>query len=278
MRSSRNREKKATANLPKLGDSDARLAAGKSHSRFTQADERRSRVVWKGDALARWKCQLGKALLACSFPISPTIFVLSDSCFLSFQQLESGLYRIYLCLIMWTDLISLWVEQQFHSLWWTLDTNGKRSCNKKMEAWSIITVVKSWGETSHSLIFRLKIKCNSTRYHSNTSQRSYILVEILEDGACNICTISITRSTLIMRDHMIPMRRIWVAVHPAYHGMNQFAGLNSNDGQLRRASLATGLHTPYVQKYQPWRSKGTRTRSLSDQLVTDLHQSQHISY
>jgi len=28
-------------------------------------------------------------------------------------------------------------------------------------------------------------------------------------------------------------------------------GLNSNDGQLRRVSLATGLHTPYIQKYQP---------------------------
>ena len=54
---------------------------------------------------------------------------------------------------------------------------------------------------------------------------AYILVEILEDGACNSCTISITRSTLIMRDHRMPMRRIWVAVHPAYHGMNQFTGL-----------------------------------------------------
>ena len=107
---------------------------------------------------------------------------------------------------------------------------------------------------------------------------AYILVEILEDGACNSCTISITRSTLIMRDHRMPMRRIWVAVHPAYHGMNQFTGLNSNDGQLRRVSLATGLHTPYIQKYQPWRSQGPRTRSLSDQLVTDLHQLQHTSY
>ena len=149
---------------------------------------------------------------------------------------------------------------------------------KRWEAWSTISAVKSWGETSNSLIFRLKIKCNSTWYHPNTSQRSYILVEILEDGACNSCTISITRSTLIMRDHRMPMRRIWVAVHPAYHGMNQFTGLNSNDGQLRRVSLATGLHTPYIQKYQPWRSQEPRTRSLSDQLVTDLHQLRHIGY
>ena len=42
--------------------------------------------------------------------------------------------------------------------------------------------------------------------------------------------------------------------------------------------VATGLHTPYIQKYQPRRSQGTRTRSLSDQLVTDLHQLQHTSY
>lgn len=75
-----------------------------------------------------------------------------------------------------------------------------------------------------------------------------------------------------------PYEKNRVAEHPAYHGMNQLTGLNSNDGQLRRASLATGLHAPYIQKYQPRRSPGTRTQFSSDQLVTDLHQLQYIGY
>jgi hypothetical protein len=121
-----------------------------------------------------------------------------------------------------------------------------------------------------------------TGYRSNTSHSSVLLhiSRTLEDGACNICTISSTQSTLILRDQSHDLYgKNRVAIHAAYHGMNQFAGLNSNDGQLRRALLATGLlRTAYIQKYQPWRSPGTRTQSLPDQLVTDLHQIQHMSY
>ena len=61
-------------------------ATGKSHSRFTQADEtsgdRESferEMRWRGKNV-----NLVRPLLACSFPISPTNFVLSASCLLFF--------------------------------------------------------------------------------------------------------------------------------------------------------------------------------------------------
>jgi hypothetical protein len=38
------------------------------------------------------------------------------------------------------------------------------------------------------------------------------------------------------------------AVHPAYHQMNQFSGLKSNDGQLRSFHMPQVPHTLYTKK------------------------------
>ena len=107
-------KKKATANLPKLGDSDARLflrkrRPGNRREPFTIHPSRRAAIAsrLKGRCVGEVKMSTWEG------PSLPAHFR-----FLSFQQLEARLMQDT-CLIMWTDLISLWVEQQFHydELW-----------------------------------------------------------------------------------------------------------------------------------------------------------------
>jgi len=89
MRSSRNREKKATANLPKLGDSDARLflrkrRPGNRREPFTIHPSRRAAIAsrLKGRCVGEVKMSTWEG------PSLPAHFR-----FLSFQQLEARLIQ-----------------------------------------------------------------------------------------------------------------------------------------------------------------------------------------